>query len=409
MAESTEVADQRPVRGDLREEGRQPPAAPDRARSQQAKKRSVRARVLAGLAVVALAAFAWWLYARHFEETDDAQIDGDITAVSPRVAGTMVAVHVVDHQQVKQGDLLFELDPTDLEVAVAQARAAVAQAEAAYQAENPSVAITETSNRASVSAAEDEVQNARADLSAAQHELSQAEAQNRLAQLQLQRAKQLLASNTVSQADYDQRVSAADVARANVEAARQRVAQKQSRVDTAETRLRETRQNAPRQLVSREAALQVRKANLGVAQAQLKQAELNLGYAKITAPASGVLGRKSVNVGERVQPGQQLVPLTQTGALWVTANFRETQIELMKPGQKATVHVDAIDRDYNGVVESFAGATGSRYSLLPPENASGNYVKVVQRIPVRIRLDPGQPEMERLRPGMSVEPKVRVR
>ena len=410
MAEFTEVADERRARADAREEGgRQPPAAPVQGQSQAGKKRSVWMRVLAGIAVVALAAFAWWLYARHFEDTDDAQIDGDITAVSPRVPGTVTAVHVVDHQQVKQGDLLFELDPTDLEVAVAQARAAVAQAQAAYEAENPSIAITETSNRASVSTAEDEVQNARADLSAAQHDLDQAEAQNRFAQLQLQRGKQLVASNTISQNDYDQRVSAADVARANVEAARQRIAQKKAKADTAETRLRETRQNAPRQLVSREASLQMRKANLDLAQTQLKQAELNLSYARITAPASGILGKKSVNVGERVQPGQQLVPLTQTTALWVTANFRETQIELMRPGQKARVHVDAIDRDYDGTVESFAGATGSRYSLLPPENASGNYVKVVQRIPVRIRLDPGQPEMDRLRPGMSVEPKVRVR
>jgi membrane fusion protein (multidrug efflux system) len=356
-----------------------------------------------------LAGFGWWLYARQFEETDDAQIDGDISAVSPRVPGTVTAVHVIDNQEVKQGDLMVELDPTDLEVAVAQARAAVAQAEAAYQSENPTVAITQTSNRASLSAAEDDVQNARAELLAARHDLDQAEAQDRLAQLQLQRGKRLLESNTISQADFDQRQSAADVTRANVEAARQRIAQKQAKLDTAETRLRETRQNAPRQLVSREASLQARKANLELAQAQLKQAELNLGYSRITAPASGVLGKKSVNVGERVQPGQQLVPLTQTGRLWVTANFRETQIQLMRPGQKASVHVDAINRDYGGAVASFAGATGSRYSLLPPENASGNYVKVVQRIPVRITLDPGQPELERLRPGMSVEPKVRVR
>jgi membrane fusion protein, multidrug efflux system len=410
MAESTDVADERRARADRREQdGRQPGGAPEQRGAEAGKKRSVRLRVAAGVLLVALAALGWWLYARHFEETDDAQIDGDISAVSPRVPGTVTAVHVVDHQEVKQGDLLVELDPTDLEVAVAQARAAVAQAEAAYQAENPNVAITETSNRASLSTAEDEVQNARADLAAAQHELDQAEAQDRLAQLQLQRGKQLVASNTISQADYDQRVSAADVTRANVAAARQRVAQKRSRVDAAEARLRETQQNAPRQLLSREASLQMRKANLELAQAQLKQAELNLGYARITAPAPGVLGKKSVNVGERVQPGQQLMPLTQTGRLWVTANFRETQIELMRPGQKASVHVDAIDRDYSGAVESFAGATGSRYSLLPPENASGNYVKVVQRIPVRIQLDPGQPEMERLRPGMSVEPKVRVR
>jgi membrane fusion protein, multidrug efflux system len=407
--ESIEVADERRIRRDAREDGKLPGSGLEQKAAGAGKKLNLRLRVIAGLLLIALAAFGWWLYARHFEETDDAQIDGNITAVSARVSGTVTAVHVVDNQEVKEGDLLVELDPTDLEVAVAQARAAVAQAEAAYQAENPNVAITETSNRASLSTGDDEVQNARAELSAAQHELSQAEAQDRFAQLQFQRGQQLVASNTISQNDFDQRVSAADVAHATVEAARQRVEQRRTRLDTAMTRLSETRQNAPRQLVSREASLQARKANLELAKAQLKQAELNLGYARITAPASGILGKRSVNVGERVQPGQQLVPLTQTGQLWVTANFRETQVQHMRPGQKASVHVDALDRDYAAAVESFAGATGSRYSLLPPENASGNYVKVVQRIPVRIRLDSGQPEMERLRPGMSVEPKVRVR
>ena len=408
MSESSEVADERRARAHARQEdGREPERAPEQTASEAGKKkRSLRVRVAVALLVVALAAFAWWLYARHFEETDDAQIDGDITAVSPRVPGTVTAVHVIDHQEVKQGDLMVELDPTDLEVAVAQARAAVAQAEAAYQAENPNVAITETSNRASLSAAEDDVQNARAELAAARHDLDQAEAQNRYAQLQLQRGKQLLESNTISQADYDQRLSAADVARANVEAARQRIAQKQAKLDTAETRLRETTANAPRQLVSREASLQARKANLELARAQLKQAELNLSYSRITAPATGVLGKKSVNVGERIQPGQQIVPLTHTGRLWVTANFRETQIRLMKPGQKASVHVDAINRDYSGVVESFSGATGSRYSLLPPENASGNYVKVVQRVPVKIVFEKGQDSEHVLRPGMSVVPTV---
>jgi len=208
MAESTEVADERRVRAHAREQdGGRPGGAAEEGASEAGKKRTLRLRVALGLLVVALAAFGWWLYARHFEETDDAQIDGDISAVSPRVPGTVTAVHVVDHQEVKQGDLLVELDPTDLEVAAAQARAAVAQAQAAYQAENPNVAITETSNRASLSTAEDEVQNARAELSAAHHDLDQAEAQNRLAQLQLQRGKQLLASNTISQADYDQRAS----------------------------------------------------------------------------------------------------------------------------------------------------------------------------------------------------------
>ena len=415
MGESVDVPHERRAHGEIKDEpepgqqdGRQVPGKAAQTERPPAR-RSLRVPILVGVAVVLAIGIAWWLHARHFEDTDDAQIDGDITAVSPRVPGTVTAVHVVDNQHVKQGDLLVELDPNDLEVAVAQARAAVAQAEAAYQAENPNVAITETSNRASVASAQDDVDNARAEMMAAQHDLDQAEAQNRFAQLQLERGRQLVASNTISQNDFDQRVSAADVARANVAGARQRIAQKKAKLDTAETRLRETRQNAPRQLVAREATVQSRKANLDLAQAQLKQAELNLSYAKVTAPAAGVIGKKSVNAGERVQPGQQLMALTQTGNLWVTANFRETQLDNMRIGQKANVHVDAISRDYDGAVESFAGATGSRYSLLPPENASGNYVKVVQRIPVRIRLDLNQPDLERLRPGMSVEPKVRVR
>jgi membrane fusion protein (multidrug efflux system) len=253
------------------------------------------------------------------------------------------------------------------------------------------------------------VANTEADLDAARRDLDQALATNRFAQQQKERAAQLLATNTVPQAEFDQRSSAADVALAAVASARKRVEQRQARLQTAQARLVEARANAPRQLVAREADLSVRQANLELAQAQLRQAQLNLGYAKVLAPVAGIVGKRSVNVGDRIQPGQQLMSLTQNGELWVTANFRETQIEHMKSGQRATVHVDALDRDYSGRVESFAGATGSRYSLLPPENASGNYVKVVQRVPVRIRLDGGQPEMERLRPGMSAEPKVRVR
>ena len=371
--------------------------------------KSIRLRIGALATVLALAGFFWWLHGRNFEDTDDAQVDGNMSAVSARVPGTVVNVRAQDNQAVKAGDLLVELDTADLEVGAAQARAAVAQAEAGFAVENPNVAITQTSNRASLTSAQDEVDNARAELAGAQRDLEQAEAQNKFAQSQRDRAEQLVQAKTISPADYDQRVSQADVAKAAVEAARQKVAQRRARLTTAETRFTETQVNAPRQLVAREAGVQVRRANLELARAQLRQAELSLSYAKIVAPAAGVLGKKAVNVGDRVQPGQQLFALTQTGELWITANFRETQIEKMRPGQKAELHVDALDRDYTGAVESFAGATGSRYSLLPPENASGNYVKVVQRIPVRIRLDPGQPDAERLRPGMSVEPRVRVR
>src|SRR5438067_8571641 len=261
MGESLDLREERRARGEPKQQdGSQSPATAAEAGRPPAK-RSLRVPIIVGVAIALVVVVAWWLHARHFEDTDDAQIDGDITAVSPRVPGTVTAVHVVDNQQVKDGDLLVELDPNDLDVAVAQARAAVAQAEAAFQAENPNVAITETSNRASVASAQDDVDNARAEMNAAQHDFDQAEAQNRFAQLQLERGKQLVASNTISQNDFDQRVSAADVARANVAAARQRIAQKKAKLATAETRFRETQQNAPRQLVAREATLQARKAN----------------------------------------------------------------------------------------------------------------------------------------------------
>ncbi len=258
-------------------------------------------------------------------------------------------------------------------------------------------------------AADADVENARSELAAAEREADQARANHRLARAQLARARQLVEGQSMAPQDFDQRVAAAEVARAAAAAAAKRVQGRSTRLASALVRQREVHQNAPRRLVTSERTVSVRQANLELATAQLAQAQLNLGYAKVTAPTDGIIGRKSVHVGEHEQPGQQLMALTQTGDLWVTANFRETQIEHMKPGQRADVHVDALSRDYRGTVESFGGATGSRFSLLPPENASGNYVKVVQRLPVRIRLDPRQPEMERLRPGMSVEPKVKVR
>ncbi len=388
-----------PARGPGASEAKRPPGTARRRRR----------IAVAVVAVAAVGAFLYWLHARRYEDTDDAQIDGYIASVSSRVPGTVTAVHVVDNQRVRAGDVLVELDPTDLEVAVAQARAAVAQARAAFEAEQPSVSITETSNLASIRSAAADVDSARTDLEAAQRDMEQADASARLAESNLARAKQPVAGGSIPASEYDQRVAGADVARAAAQAARQRLEGRRAKLDAALTRQRETVANAPRQLVSRQATVEVRQANLDLAEAQLRQAQHNLGYAKVVAPGDGIVGRRTVNVGDRVQPGQQLLALTLTGELWVTANFRETQVRLMKPGQAAEIHVDALSRDYRGTVETFAGATGSKYSLLPPENASGNYVKVVQRIPVRVGIRPGQPEMERLRPGMSVEVDVTVR
>jgi membrane fusion protein, multidrug efflux system len=400
---------QEPVRPPRQGNGSDPAHDPEAIARAERKSRRTRIVLIAAIAVAALVVLLWWLNARKFEDTDDAQIDGYITAVSSRIAGTVIAVHFDDNQEVKQGDLLVELDPADLAVAVAQAKAALAQAQAQLEAEQPSVPITQTANQTLLDTSQSAVANAEADLEAARRELDQAEANSKYAQQQKKRAVELLASKVIPQADYDQRISAADADAAAVATARKRIDQRKATLQSVQSRLAESKANAPRQLLERRATLSVRQANLELAQAQMRQAELNLSYARIVSPVGGVLGKRSVNVGDRVQPGQQLFSLAQTGNQWVTANFRETQIEEMKLGDKVEIHVDALDKDFTGQVQSFAAATGSRFSLLPPENATGNYVKVVQRIPVRIALDPNQTGMDRLRPGMSAEPKVRVR
>ncbi len=192
-------------------------------------------------------------------------------------------------------------------------------------------------------------------------------------------------------------------------AAEDRVRQQQAQIVAIASRLDEVQSNAPRHVAAREAIAAWRQASLDLARAQLAQAEKNISYTNIVAPVSGIVARKAAAVGDYVAPGQVIFAISQTEALWITANYRETQLKAMQPDQPATIHVDALELDLHGSVESIGGATGSRLSVFPPENASGNYVKVVQRIPVRIRLDPGQPGVDRLRIGMSVEPTVTVR
>ena len=388
-----------------------------------APKKSRRPVVFVVLGLVAIAAGAYWLYARQFEETDDAAIDANISNIGPRVTGTVTNVYVLENQTVKAGEPLLEIDPTDLNVAVAQAKAAVAQAEAQLQAEDPTVSITETSNTAAVAGASSEMLSATASLTAAQKDVEQltarmasAEGTARLAQIERRRGEELWKAQAIPRADLDRRVTAAETAQAEEQAAKQalasareRVAQQQAQLGASKSRLQEVRKNAPRQVETRKASVLYRQANLDLARAQLSQAELNLSYAKVRTPVAGVVAKKAVNIGDHVAPGQQLFAIAQTDNLWVTANYRETQIERMQPGMPVDIHVDALDTNFSGKIESLGGATGSRLSVLPPENASGNYVKVVQRIPIRIRLDPGQAGLDRLRPGMSAEPKVRVR
>ncbi|HVR63823.1 MAG TPA: HlyD family secretion protein [Polyangia bacterium] len=402
-----------------------PQARATSAPAEAAAKRKPNRRAVAAVAaaVAALAAAAYWLDARRFEETDDAQVDGEISNVSPRIAGTVKAVHVVENQVVRRGQLLVEIDPADLETALAEARAAVAAAEAQLRADDPTVFMTETSSRTAIASSASDLAAARASAAEARKaveqaaaQLAQAEASDQTTQLERRRGEQLHAGQAVSEADLDQRINAARASSANLEAmrraleaARERVTAQDARVATIQSRATEVRANAPRELETRQAVVAGRRAALDLARARLAQAELNLGYAKITAPADGIVGKKSVAVGDRVAPGQEIVAIAQVGDLWVTANFRETQLRHLRPGQRADIYVDGLDLTLRGQVESLGGATGSRYSVLPPENATGNYVKVVQRLPVRLRLDAGQVGVDRLRPGLSVEPKVKVR
>jgi membrane fusion protein (multidrug efflux system) len=391
----------------------QTPAAP----------RSRRPLVFGGVALVlAAAGTAYWVHSRHFEETDDAQIDGNISNVSPRVAGNVSAVYVLEDQKVKAGDVLAEIDPADLEIAVAEAKAQVAQAQAQLDAEDPSVPITLASNVSAVSSAGSDLAAAESGLSAARKDveqftaqLAQAQANDRTAQLERARSEKLVGEGVVSQSDFDQRNNAAAASSANVSAleqalagAKDRVRQQQAQLVALGSHLEEIRTNAPRQVATRRASVVMRQASLDVAKAQLAQAERNLSYTKVVAPVTGIVAKKSIAVGDHVAPGQQVVAISQTDGLWVTADYRETQLERMRPGQPVNIHIDSLGVDLRGSVEAIGGATGSRLSVLPPENASGNYVKVVQRLPVRIRIDPSQPGIDSLRIGMSVEPQVVV-
>jgi membrane fusion protein (multidrug efflux system) len=383
--------------------------------------RSRRPLIVGGvLAVVAAGGLAYYVHSSHYAETDDAQIDGNVSNVSPRVAGNVATINVVENQTVKEGDVLATIDTADLEIAVTQAKAQVAQAQARLDAEDPSVPILVSSNESALSTAHSDLVGSQASLNAARKDveqitaqLAQAAANDRTAQLEKERSEKLLAQGAVSQSDFDTRSNAAAASAANVSAlqqslagARDRVAEKQSQIVANQSHLGEIVSNSPREVATRKASVVMRQAELDLAKAQLAQAERNLGYARIVAPVTGVIAKKGLSVGDHVAPGQQVIALAQTEGLWVTADYRETQLEKVRPGQPATVHVDALDTDFRGAVESVGGATGSRLSVLPPENATGNYVKVVQRIPVRVQLDPGQPGLDKLRIGMSVESKI---
>ena len=380
--------------------------------------------LIAFAAIAAAALTAWWVHAQRFESTDDAQIEGHLNSISARISGTVAAINpqVENNQYVEAGTLLVELDPNDYQVALEHARADLVKREAASRSAAVNVPITNANAFSQLYAAEaarDEaaatVDAEEANLSAAQHKVQQDEALYARAERDRARYQALVEKREISRSEYDARETEAIAAaqalasdRAIVASAQQRITQARSRVTQKEAEV-DAGRTAPQQVIEAQARLQSSIGEASQARADVRTAELNLGYTRIYAPVSGIIGRKTVEIGQRVQPGQSLLSIVPLDDIWVTANFKETQLKLMRPGQPARIHVDTFDRYYDGTIDNLPAAAGTLFSLLPPENASGNFVKVVQRLPVRIRFNPDQDPQHKLRPGMSVEPTVLVR
>jgi membrane fusion protein (multidrug efflux system) len=388
------------------------------------------------VAVLAIAGVRYWSYSSVHESTDDAEIDGHLHPVSARVGGTALKVLVRDNQYVEAGAVLVEIDPKDYQVALDRARADLAEMEATLhvnQTEVPIVTITTSSQlsgteasvgeaSASVAAAQNQVAAARDRLSTAQAKVREAQANDLRAAQDLERMKALVAKEEVSRQQYDLAVAAAGSYHAQVESAESQVreaeqgvrvaesqvAQQQARLAEAQTTVASAR-TAPQQVAVTQARAESAAARVEQMRASVEQAQLNLEYTTVRAPASGIVSQRSVEVGQVVQAGQPLlavIPLDLDN-IWVTANFKETQLKNMRPGQGVTISVDTYgSREYRGHVDSVAAVTGARSSLLPPENATGNFVKVVKRIPVKIVFEQGQDPEHLLRPGMSAVPTV---
>ena len=380
--------------------------------------------VLVVVVVLVVAAVAFWWRSTFTEDTDDAQINGHLLQISSRIAGQIVKVDVDENQMVKAGDEIAELDPRDYQVAVENAQAALASAEANAAAAKVNVPITAvnmgsnlSSAGADVSGAQASVSQAEQQLVAAQARIAQAQANDTKAQADLARYKPLVEKDVISKLQFDSAVAAADAAKAALADARAneraaadgvRVAREREKQAMATMKYAET---GPQQVAAQNARARQAQAQVQEAQAQLDQARLNLGYTKIVAPVAGIVTRKSVEINQNVSVGQNLLTLVSLEDLWVTANFKETQLKHMAAGQTVKIAVDATGKTYTGKVTQIGGATGSVLSLFPPENATGNYVKVVQRVPVRIDFTDLKDEdsTHLLRPGLSVEPTVRVK
>ncbi len=396
---------------------------------------SGRARLIAGAAIVALIALvAAWMWFGGSQSTDDAQIDAHIHPVAARVGGTVLEVYFQENQQVKAGDVLVKIDPRDYQVALARAEADLADAQATAEAARAGVPIVSATSsgqltsaqakvsnaQAGVGASTQEIAAARAKLDSANARLRQATVEAEKAERDRQRLQPLVEKDEVSRQQFESVSAAADAAAAAADSAKAAVAEAQQGVALAESHAQQAKGalaqaqadlhaagTAPQQVSAGKARASSAEARIQVAQAAVNLARLNLSYTTIVAPVSGQVGKRNVEVGQVIQPGQPLVAIVDLGDVWVTANFKETQLKNMQPNQKAKISVDAFGgRDFQAHVDSIGAATGAKFSLLPPENATGNYVKVVQRVPVKLVLEKGQDPGHLLRPGMSVDATV---
>jgi membrane fusion protein, multidrug efflux system len=415
--------------------------------------------------LIAVAGTIYWLYARQYESTDDAFIDGDIVQISPKVSAYVTHVAVSGNQFVHKGDLLVELNPADYEVKLEQARAQLqaaqsqrgqavanvnltrvstraARTQAISNVQTTNGAVTQTrfgaeSQQARVKQAQSAVTTARANLAQVRAQTGQAESNLRLAQVEYDRRHALFERGDISRQALDQALNSLQTARSQLDAILRQIEAAQSRVNEAEanvsTAMREYQQAlaqvdvtrsqvneskgrledanaAPERIDVSQSQVETAEASSATAEAAVREAELELSYTKIYAPEDGYVTRKTVEEGQLVAVGTPLMAISQSDEVWVVANFKETQLEYMRVGQTVFIEVDAYpNQSFRGKVESLQAGTGSRFSLLPPENASGNFVKVVQRVPVKIVFDQKPPEGLLLAPGMSVEPSVKVR
>ncbi len=385
-------------------------------------RRSHKRWIIAAAAVVVLAGGAFlWHYLSGFESTDDAQVDVHLYPVSARISGYVQAVHVEDNQYVQEGAVLVEIDPKDYQVAEAKARANLETSQAAAQALNIDVPISSVDTASQLKFTSSDIENAKAaiaagekQVAAAQARILEAEAENVKAQDDVQRYHLLLARDEVPKQIYDHAIAAAQTDTAAVAAAKADEASAEQNVVEARSRLNEaiardeSAKDGPERVASTRARALSAVADVRQKSSELDLAELNLGYTKILAPVSGEVTKKVV-VGLNVDPGEQLLTVVPLDQVWITANFKETQLRHMRLGQRVEVTCDSNGRSYHGHVDSIAGATGPLFSLLPPENATGNYVKIVQRVPVKIVLESGENRDRQLRPGMNVEAKVYLR